>query len=354
MRKNTSPVPLPRARLDPAPASSPGETGTHGGRPKAQSLAIVIVTYNSHAEIGACLDALAAATTHYETRLHIIDNASPDGTGEWLTAAAARYAPQFQLLDLIRNPTNRGFTAAVNQGLMRCRGDYLLILNPDVIIPPGALPELLAQLEADPAVGVVAPQLRYPDGRIQPSCRRFPRKRDLLVEISGLAPLLRLFGYRDWKMSDFDHRSSRFVDQPQGAFLLARRVVLAQAGLLDEQFFMFFSDVDWCARVAAAGWRIRFCSEVYVWHHKGASVYQSRAPMLVSSHRSFAAWFAKGDRRRFDRLGTIIVTFLLLVVLQLRLLLSLLEPAAASHPRAASGTLSQQRPLAVAKPGPHS
>lgn len=323
-----------------------------GDGPLAQTLAIVIVTYNNQPEIGACLDALAAATAAYDTRLHLVDNASPDGTGEWLAAAAGHYAARFQVFDLLRNPTNRGFTTAVNQGLRRCRGDYILLLNPDVIVPPGVLPELLAQLEADPVVGVVAPQLRYPDGRIQPSCRRFPRKLDLLLEISGLAPLLRHLGYRDWKMSDFDHRSSRFVDQPQGAFLLARGAVFAGVGLLDEQYFMFFSDVEWCARVASAGWRIRFCSEVFVWHHKGASVYRSRAPMLVSSHRSFAAWFASGDRRRFDRLGTIIVSFLLLVVLQLRLLLTLLEPAAAGHLHAETGDTIRQRPISAAKPGP--
>jgi GT2 family glycosyltransferase len=285
-------------------------------------ISVVIVTYNNHAEIGACLDALHLALAPYTSHLCLIDNASTDSTVQVLTAARRSLAHSFSQFLIIENRDNQGFTAAVNQGLERSTGDFVLILNPDVIIPAAAMPVLLQQFTPNSSIGVVAPQLRFPDGSIQPSCRRFPRKLDLVLEASGLVFLARRLGYRDWKMAEFAHRRSRFVEQPQGAFLLARKAVLESVGRLDERFFMFFSDVDWCERVIAAGWRIWFCADTFVYHHKGASVYRSRTAMLVTSHRSFADYFAKHDRTLFERIGTKVVSLLLLMTLELRLLMA--------------------------------
>ncbi len=283
-------------------------------------ISVVIVTYNSHAEIGACVNALHLASASFTTHLYLIDNASTDGTGELLEASRSRCTSQFHHFLLIRNEQNRGYTAAVNKGLQHCRGDFILLLNPDVVIPEEALTILLLQFERDPAIGIVAPQLRFPDGRIQPSCRRFPRRRDVLLEVSGLVHITRRLGGRDWKMTDFDHRHSRFVDQPQGAFLLARQVLLDRLGGLDERYFMFFSDVEWCERVIAAGWKIWFCSDTFVYHHKGASVYRERPRMLVTSTRSFIDYLSAHDRSRYDRLATKFVALILRLTLQARLL----------------------------------
>ncbi len=283
-------------------------------------ISVVIVTYNNHAEIGACLDALHLASASFTTHLFLTDNASTDGTGELLEEYRSRCASHFHRFLVIRNGQNRGFTAAVNQGLLHCRGDFFLLLNPDVVIPEGALAVLLRQFERDPAIGVVAPQLRFPDGRIQPSCRRFPRRRDVLLEVSGLVHLARRLGFKDWKMTDFDHRHSRFVDQPQGAFLLARQELLDRLGGLDERYFMFFSDVEWCERVIASGWKIWFCSDTFVRHHKGASVYRERPRMLVTSTRSFIDYLSAHDRSRCDRFATAVVALILKLTLQVRLL----------------------------------
>ena len=129
----------------------------------------------------------------------------------------------------------------------------MLFLNPDTILPPNCLTALLPALYADPGTGVVAPQLRFPpasSGFIQPSCRRFPTYWDLFCAFTGLTMLFpRSRFFNGWKMGDFDHRSPREVDQPQGACLLARPEVATQLGAWDERFPLFFSDVDWCRRV---------------------------------------------------------------------------------------------------------
>ena len=143
-------------------------------------------------------------------------------------------------------------------------------------------------------MGIVAPQFLNADGSIQPSCRRFPRHRDIVFHALGLNylfPYSKLYNY--WKMGDFDHQSQRFVDQPQGAFLLTHRRAFEDVGLLDENFPMFFSDVDWCRRFINKGWKITFTPEVKIIHHKGSSVYnnRNRISLIWSSHISFYLYF---------------------------------------------------------------
>ncbi len=292
-------------------------SNTHS-RSKEIYLSVVIVTFNNLPEIEDCLQALVKAVSSYRTQVIIIDNHSTDGTLLYLEQQSAFFRLKFADFTVVRNSANMGFTRALNQGLAHCQGDYILILNPDVILSEHTIATLLDWLQQHKMVGVVAPQLRYKDGRIQPSCRRFPRKWDILLEVLPLKVCVRL-GIPHWKMPEFDHRHSREVQQPQGAFLLMRKETLEQVGKWDERFFMFFSDVDWCRRVYEKGWQIWFIAETFAYHKKGASVAQSRPAMITSSHRSFIQYFAKYDRSLLQTIGTIIVYFILLIVLALRL-----------------------------------
>ncbi len=280
-------------------------------------IAVVMVTYNSRDDIVQALPRLESSLAGLHSRIIIVDNASRDGTVAWLQ----RWHAQSDDHILLLNDSNRGYTAAVNQGLLETAHSRLvLFLNPDVIIPEGAMPALIRCLQQHDRIGVVAPQLRFPDGTIQPSCRRFPHPLDVFIEPLPVKHLPHWLRYKDWKMSDFDHKSSRRVDQPQGAFLLAKRQVLDTVGGLDERFFMFFSDVDWCFQVCRAGWQIYFCSEAFVYHKKGSSVNRSRLAMLVTSHRSFADYFRKHAVGIWAKFGMQVVTFWLLLLLGPRIL----------------------------------
>ncbi len=283
-------------------------------------IATVLVTYNSGDVISDCIDHLEKTLEGALQHLVIVDNASTDQTRSWLRKHRKRLNAAFHRLDIIFNSSNLGFTHAVNQGLKIHRGKHVLILNPDVFVQPDTFEILLAVLKKNPRIGVIAPQLRYPDQHIQPSCRRFPDFMDVLLETTGLSRLP--LPLKTWKMTDFDHKTSREVEQPQGAFLLARAAVIDRVGLLDERFFMFFSDVDWCQRVIEAGWRIYFFAGTYVIHQKGASIYRHRARMIVSSHRSFVDYLHK-----YQKAGTNIVYIILTSLTWLRLLyLALSEP----------------------------
>ena len=261
--------------------------------PPDASLAVVIVTYNSENEITGCLDALARAATSFRTRVCVVDNASADATVSTVRDWARRRSSERFVVEVVPQPRNLGFTRGMNVGLERVRGDYLLWLNPDVQLEPDAL-RILRRTVDEPGVGVAAPQLLNPDGSVQPSCRRFPRHRDLWFESFGLSrlfPRSRLFA--GWKMGDFDHKSRRAVDQPQGACLFYRGEVAEQLGKLDERFGMFFSDVDACRRVHERGLKIVFEPAAKAVHAKGASVYRFREYSLLHSHRDFSRYFWK-------------------------------------------------------------
>lgn len=250
-------------------------------------LSVVIVTFENENEIEDCLTALQAdcQRSGLECRIIVIDNASKDSTCARVEAWYRLFGIQNQL---IRNSQNLGFTVALNQGLRDCGGDYVLILNPDTVVQEDCVENLVNLLKNGQDVGIAAPQLRNPDGSLQPSCRRFPERRDVIFECLGLS---RLFSrsrlLNGWKMGDFDHRSRRSVEQPQGACLLTLPGVLRKVGLWDEAYPMFFSDVDWCHRVKNAGFDIIFEPEAKVIHRKGVSIYKRRAAMIWSSHISF-------------------------------------------------------------------
>ena len=252
------------------------------------------MTYQSAAEIKECLESLLQASS-LPLQVLIADNASTDGTQSLLKNLLTDLKSDKQTFEVFFQTENLGFTRALNILLARADGEMTLFLNPDTSgWPLGGLDRLAQHLLASPSIGVIAPQLLHEDGKIQLSCRRFPKHRDLFFEMTGLSKFFSKSAlFNGWKMGDFDHTTARDVDQPQGACLLARREVIEQVGLWDEQFPMFFSDVDWCRRVWAAGWRIHFEPEVKVIHHQGASVHKRRTAMIWTSHKSFYDYLCK-------------------------------------------------------------
>ena len=288
-------------------------------RSGSPDISIAIVTYNNKDSIHACLNSIISATVNFKIQIILVDNNSPDDTASLLKQQGT--GAQFCDYQVINNQQNRGFTAALNQALKKCTGRYIVVLNPDVILQEHTLSILIDKLEQDDKTGVTAPQLLNTDGTIQASCRYFPKKSDVLFEVLGLGLFSKKF--KRWKMPDFDHSHSRYVDQPQGAFLVFSQDLLNKVGLWDERFFMFFSDVDWCYRVKKSGYEIFYCSGAKAIHFKGASVNKKRLPMIVSSHRSFVDYFFKYDKHLFQKSASCFIGFLLLIILLPRILIEL-------------------------------
>jgi len=218
----------------------------------------------------------------------VVDNASGDGTEEM-----AR--DEFPAVRLIANHGNTGFAAASNQGIRATRAPFILLLNPDTEVQPGALRALLDVFAEDERVGAVAPQLLLPDGSVQFSCRGFPEPGPLLWETIGLA---RLFPKSEvlgrYRMRYWDHNARREVDQPMASALALRRQALDEVGLFDEGFPLYFNDTDLCYRLKQAGWKVIFEPRARVKHFFGqSSTWQVRPAAVLASHRGLSRFYAK-------------------------------------------------------------
>ena len=231
----------------------------------------------------------------------VIDNASADGS-------AAMVAAEFPQVRLIANADNRGFTGGNNQGIAVAQGRYVFFLNPDTVVMDDALATMIAYMEAHPDVGVIGPQLRYGDGSLQSSRRRFPTFGSALFESTPLAwhwpdnPWARRYrmedrgsGIRDQETggreqdevgADSAGLAGEEVDWLVGAALLTRRNVIDQVGVFDEGYFMYSEELDWCRRVKMAGWRVVYLPSAQIVHYEGKSSEQVVAARHIHFHTS--------------------------------------------------------------------
>ena len=284
-------------------------------------LSFVIVTFNSEADIGGCLDSLHSTNQNGKFQTVVIDNASIDKT------VGIVHEKKNKNFTFIPNKKNEGFTKAVNQGVEIAGGAYIFILNPDTQLTEGSVERLMEKISSDYTIGLLAPQLRFPDGSIQYSCRRFPTFWNVLTEMTGLSRIFHRSRFLNgWKMGDFDHALERDVDQPAGAALMVKKDLLNGLGGLDERFPMFFSDVDLCKRIKDIGNRIVFCPDAVIIHRGGSTVLGRRPALIANSHLSLIRYFLKHHRGIMDVIPNLLITFLLLIGIPFRIIGNLIFP----------------------------
>lgn len=257
-------------------------------------LSISIANTNNRALLADCLTSVYALAGDLDIEVFVVDNASNDGSADYVAA-------HFPQVNLIRNQTRHGFTYNHNMALQQAGGRYLMILNEDTILLPqppelvhetlrrtdydhpildselglryaaaeeGALRELIRVADSDRSIGAIGPRIFWPSGQVQLECAgQFPHWWTDLFHHLGLDkrwPSSKLFGYR--LMSYWDHRTSRNVQTLSGCCMMVRRETVEQVGLLDERFFIYAEDVDWCKRLQDAGWTLRYCAEAQIVH----------------------------------------------------------------------------------------
>jgi GT2 family glycosyltransferase len=253
-------------------------------------LSVAIVNWNTRNLLLDALASIYAAPPAFPLEVIVVDNASSDDSAE---AVAARF-PQVRLF---ANPDNRGYARGNNQAIETACGAYILLLNPDVLLPPGTLERAVAFMEQHSEAGALGARQVHPDGRLQRSVRGFPSPLAVLWELIGFSRLFpRSHTFGAYRMPWFDYAQVAEVDQPMGTFLLIRRAALDQVGLLDENFPIFFNEVDWCLRCKRAGWKIYFSPDVEIVHYGGASTTQVGAAMAWESRRGLLRFYAKHYR----------------------------------------------------------
>lgn len=287
--------------------------------PAPPELSIVIVNWNVRELLRRCLDSILSSdglfvgldTPGYSTsgvgaEVIVVDNASADGS-------TAMLAQDYPWVRVVANSDNRGFTRANNQGLAISQGRFVLFLNPDTELAPDALRLMLDYAAAQPQVGVIGPQLRYGDGSLQSSRRRFPTLVTFFLE----STVVQRWWPRNQVLSRYymldrpDDAISQ-VDWVVGACMLLRRAVLEQIGGFDEGFFMYSEELDLCRRAVDAGWQVVYLPTAVVTHHEGKSSEQVVAARHIRFHTSRVRYV----RKYHGRLAALIVrSFLLLTFL---------------------------------------
>jgi GT2 family glycosyltransferase len=231
---------------------------------------IVTVTWNGKALVDECIGSLCRQLYDIPAEIIVVDNASTDGTADLIHES-------FPEIRLIRNEQNLGFARANNQGIRLTRGRYICLINSDVNAPAGCLKKMVTYMDENPAIGVLGPKMLGPNGEVGQSVMRFPSLWNSLLRAFALDSLFK--GSRAMGgqlMGDFRYDTVTDVDVLTGWFWVVRREALEKVGLLDEDFFMYGEDIDWCKRFRHASWRVVFYPEAEALHYGGAS--SAKAP----------------------------------------------------------------------------
>jgi N-acetylglucosaminyl-diphospho-decaprenol L-rhamnosyltransferase len=270
-------------------------------------LGIVIVNYNVRDLLRDCLESVYASRGDFAFEVCVVDNGSMDGSADMVAA-------EFSQVRLIR-AENRGYAAGNNLGLRafgfggegllpgttgRWVPRYVLLLNPDTVLPPSALADMLAFMDAHSQAAVAGPRLVREDGSLDKACRRsFPTPEVAFYRLFGLSrffPHSRRFGRYNVTFLPPDVTTE--VDSVVGAFMLIRGETLDQVGLLDEQFFMYAEDLDLCFRIKRQGWQVWYNAEVTVLHYKGQSSRQRSAFANAQFYRTMRLFHDKHFKKQ--------------------------------------------------------
>jgi len=256
------------------------------------TLSIIIVNWNTRDFLAGCLESIAAHSPSEPYEIIVVDNASCDDS-------ARMVQERFPGVRLFQNEVNLGYAQGNNQAIAASRGEYVLLLNPDIEVLEDALDRMLLFLRAHPEAGAVACKLLFPGEVVQRSCRGFPTPASIAFEVLGLA---RFFPKHPvvsaYRMAWFDYDRVAEVDQPMASAFMVPRRVIEQVGPMDTRFPIFFNDVDWCYRIKAAGWKIYFTPEARMLHYGGQSTRQVRRAMIWQSHLGLYRFYRKHYRRQ--------------------------------------------------------
>lgn len=260
-----------------------GIPGAHRGfEDQMDSIAVVVVNYNTCAQLRDCLASIPSGT-----EVVVVDNNSNDASVDMVRR-------EFPEVTLLANTQNQGYGAGANQGIRACGADYVLVLNSDTLLDSDSLRELALHLDGHAGVGLAAPRLMNPDGTPQLSCFPFPGTFRWLIENEPIAPLLgRVPSIRKHLLCHTPPLQAASVPWVLGAAIAVRRAVFEQVGGFDESFFMYFEEVDLCRRLRRDGWDIHYVPAARVTHLGAASTSQVRGEMAVEHFRSTLRFYRR-------------------------------------------------------------
>ncbi|MGG2198141.1 glycosyltransferase family 2 protein [Paenibacillus validus] len=265
-------------------------------------LSIIVLNYNTKQLTLNCLESIRNSVTEYLYEIILVDNHSTDGSIE----AFERHYPE---IELIRNQVNVGFSKGNNQAMKIARGRYVLLLNSDTIVNSDTLDVMLQFMDQRPTVGAAGCKVVLPDGSLDKACRRgFPTPSASFYYAFGFAKLFpRVPRFNQYQLSYLDPDQDYPVDCLVGAFMMVRREVIDQVGMLDEDFFMYGEDIDWCYRIKEAGWGIHYYPYTEIVHYKGASSRRRPFKIIYEFHRAMILFHKKHYEKKYSWVVNLLV-----------------------------------------------
>lgn len=265
-------------------------------------VSILILNYKTCELTINAIRSVYRSNTSYRYEIILVDNHSADGSVE-------RFKEEFPEIPLIANCENVGFAKANNQAMDAARGRYVLLLNSDTVIQPDTLDIMVHFMDNNPQIGASGCKIVLPDGSLDKACRRgFPTPSASFYYAFGFSKLFpRSPRFNQYQLSYLDPDEAYPVDCLVGAFMLVRREVVEQVGKLDEEFFMYGEDIDWCYRIKQAGWDIWYYPKTFIVHYKGASSRRRPVKIIYEFHRAMYLFHRKHYSSKYSFLTNGIV-----------------------------------------------
>jgi len=285
-------------------------------------VSVIIVNWNTKELLRDCLSSVYEHAGNIDYEIIVIDNASTDGS-------ASMVKNDFRQVILIKNSDNRGFATANNQGMTVAKGRYVLLLNSDTIVLDNSIANTVRFADENPRAAVTGCRVLNPDRTLQRTCFMFPSILNMLLSITylyKLFPKSRFFGRE--QMTWWGRNDVRQVDVVTGCFMLVRRKAIEQAGMMDEQFFMYGEETDWCYRFRQKGWKVMFAPVGEIIHFGGQSTAQKPVAMIVQLRLSILKFMKKHYSRPAYLIARLLVALFFAIRLPAWMAKALIRPAA--------------------------
>ncbi|MEK4512988.1 glycosyltransferase family 2 protein [Paenibacillus sp. FSL K6-2524] len=258
-------------------------------------LSILILNYNTCRLTLDCLQSVFDSRTVFNYEVIVVDNASSDDSVEVI-------GKEYPGITLIANRENTGFAKANNQAMEIAKGRYVLLLNSDTIVQPDTLQTMVSYMDEHPDLGASGCKIILPNGSLDKACRRgFPTPSASFYYAFGFS---KFFPdnpkFNQYQLGYMDPNETYPIDCLVGAFMMVRRETIQQVGGLDETFFMYGEDIDWCYRIKEAGWGIHYHPATYIVHYKGASSRRKPLKIIYEFHRAMWVFHRKHYKRKYS------------------------------------------------------
>ena len=287
-------------------------------------LSIIIVNYKTYELTkNAIKSVLETLKSSYE--IFVVDNDSEDGS---YLKLKSRFSSEISCgkIKLISCDSNYGFARANNIAIRESKGDYILLLNSDTIVKEGSIDDPLNYIKNHQEVGAIGPKILLPNGNLDKAAKRsFPNPINSFYKLFGFSKIKKKSKYNDYNLDDLDENGVYEVDSLVGAFMLVSREVVQEVGLLDEDYFMYGEDIDWCYRIKKSGWKVIYFGKAEIIHYKGSSSKKMKSKLIYEFHRSMYLFYNKHYKNEYSFLTHFMVYLGIWLLFLIKLVLNIFK-----------------------------